>query len=184
MPELRLHFQESLISKENIEDMLTIMNKDVKDNSDKFTSRNKWFRSILRNYALVSKNSRERYESTKKLTIRDKTIKVEKLEPWEGTGADILVDSFDGYEIILPIGKLQMKWLSKGFVWENTIKKYLEEVENETDINYYSSLADLCRDLILTSLLRMQTRVDLEKLKDEEEDLNDPYDEDNEEDES
>ena len=165
---LRLHFPEEIINPENVEDILTLINEGVEPKTDKHKSIISWMRSVLRNYALAMKSHRERWISTKELTIDGKRKSYPELNLWEGENIDKLDDDKGGVLVKLPVGNLQYSWLKLGVIWENTIQ---QEV-NKTDI-LYNNVAELAYRIIFNALMVIQTRIDSEKLKLEEEEFED-----------
>lgn len=166
MPVLKLHFPEELVNKENMEDLLLEVNRDIQEEAKKFKSRASWMTMLLRNYALASVNSLRRWETTRYLPTKEgQPIYVPDLAFWVGD-VEGLDDGAKGTEVELHIGKLQYTYLGKACVWENT---YQREVLKS--VVEHRTVAALARSIILNALLFAQSKIDEERLKAEEEEI-------------
>jgi hypothetical protein len=170
IPTLILHFPEELVNKDNSEDLLTQINKDIKEESDKFKSINSWIRAILRNYSLVSKQSRDKWRASKTVAINGKTERDVSLTFWDGAIKDHLESTFSGTPFSIQIGSLQLDWLIDALVWENTLQKKFIDADK---VRITESVSNSCRETVLSALLSVQIIVDNEKLKREEDEIAD-----------
>lgn len=162
MPLLKLHFPEELVSSETFEDLLLHINKDPAAN---FKSRDEWMRTLLRNYTIASINGLRRWETTRYITTTTGRIHVPTLELWEGD-VEGLDDGEEGALVNIPIGKLQYEYLQTVTTWENSYQKEIVKSGIE-----HRSVAALARFILLNSLLQAQSKVDEERLKEEEREI-------------
>ena len=175
MPTIIMHFPSEFVSGENVEDLLIQINKGIEKEADKYKSINAWMRAILRNYSLVAKQSRDNWKITGNVAIGGKQEKFEKPKFWDGATMKSLEDKYDGIAVSIPIGELQAKWLIDALVWENTLQiKFAPEGRKP---RLEESVADLCRQQVLGVLMSAQVMVDMEKLKQEEDSLDEAIDE-------
>jgi len=165
MPVLKLHFPKELVDPENFEDLLLEVNKEIPEEGNKFKSREDWMRSLLRNYAVASINSYQRWVATKYLPTTTRPIQVPELDLWEGD-PEGLDDGNEGELVSLTIGELQYKYLKTATMWENTYQREIVKSVIE-----HKNVACLARFILLNSLLQVQAKVDEEKLKEEEQEI-------------
>lgn len=167
MPELTLHLPEHLTTLEFNEDALIYLNKDIKANADRFKSMHSWYRSILRSYSAVAKRERDRWLADRTVMTNNGPITIEKLLLWSGSNSDVLEDTNEGTEVIIPIGTIQTKMLHIALVWQNTTQTCLSVGE----IRIHTNIADVCRYVLLANLLQVQIQLDIENMKLEEDEL-------------
>jgi hypothetical protein len=174
MPVLKLHFPSEMVDHENFEDVLTFTNKNIQGDGDTFKSRTSWMRNVLRTYAILSNNNRRRWESNKTMVIEGKSKKMPDLKIWKGSTSGDLEDGFDGELIGLNIGDLQYKYLQRAVEWENTFQTEI----NRSD-RVFANVAELSQNIILNQLLTVWSQVDEEKMRLEEDNLDEVVEEDN-----
>jgi|GEM_PF-4965237 len=167
MPTLKLHFPEEFLTEENKEDLLVFVNKEIPEKDRQFKDFTAWMRGILRQYAAGSMQSFRHWKSTG--TIRIPPVQMltkPDLKLWKGDGIKERDDGMQGKPYPLVIGGLQLKYLTKAVVWENTYQ--LKVIESGLE---HKNVAALAHYLIMTAILQAQRAVDEEKLRLEEEEL-------------
>ena len=170
-----MHFPREFISGDNVEDLLIQINKGIEKEADKYKSINAWMRSILRNYSLMSKQSKDSWKATGSVVVSGKREEFKKPQFWDGAKMDSLEDKYEGDAIAIPIGELQSKWLLDALIWENTLQLKFTPANLKPRLE--ESVADLCRQQILGILMNAQVMVDMEKLKQEEDSMDEAIDE-------
>lgn len=175
MPEetiLTLHYPADMVSKENMQDVIAFVNKEAKDKGSKVRTFRDLLRRYIRTYSVNSNASQRGWEANKKVAIGGEAKTVEKLRFWKGVAADIAVmdDGLEGEEFKIQIGKLQKKTLIKNLKWENTLQ--LEVIKD--DMKVTPNIAVLVQEITLGRMIGVQAAIDLEELKLEAEDIEDP----------
>lgn len=159
---MKLHFPREYVDKESFEDFLIQVNKQSGGQGN-FRNLDDWMRSLLRNYALNSVSSLNRWETTKLIpTATGGAIRVPELTFWKGD-AEGLEDGAEGEPVNLMVGKLQYEYLKRAVAWENTYQKEIQKSEIE-----HRNVAALARFVILHAMLAVQVKVEEEKLIEEE----------------
>lgn len=162
MPVLKLHFPREYVDKESFEDILLQINKQMGDQG-KFKRRDDWMRSLLRNYAVNSISSLNRWETTKLIpTAAGGAISLPNLNLWKGD-VDGLEDGAEGESVNLLVGKLQYEYFKRVVAWENTYQREIQKSDIE-----HKNVAALARFVILHAMLAVQAKVDEERLLEEE----------------
>lgn len=156
-----------MVNFEAFEDILGVVNKNIRNEADQFKSRTAWMRGTLRKMAAAYNRSRRHWQSTQEVILGDGTRKKVAVLPFEAIeDLECDDDGFEGELIGLPIGELQFKYLVQATQWENALNKYLG---GETTL--FPSVAGLSRHLLLGQLLSVGAIIDEEKMKLEDADL-------------
>lgn len=155
------------MDRESFEDFLLQVNKQAGGQIN-FKNLNDWMKSLLRNYAINSITSLNRWETTKLIpTAAGGAISVPDLKFWKGD-ADGLEDGAEGEQVNLMVGKLQYEYLKRAVAWENTYQHEILKSEIE-----HKNVAALARFIILHAMLAVQAKIDEERLLEEEKALQD-----------
>ena len=167
MPTLKLHLPEELLTEENKEDLLTFINKNIPEQEKKFKDFSSYLRSIIRGFAVGSRQTFTQWKSTWRIILPDQTMTViPNLKLWQGDGVEGLDDGLKGKLYPLTIGGLQYKYLQNAVAWENTYQREVLKSGIE-----HKNVAVLTQTLVLQQLLMLQGRIEEEKLRLEEEEL-------------
>ena len=167
MPTLKLHLPEELLTKENKEDLLTFINKNIREEGKKFKDFSSFLRGIIRGFAVGSRQTFTQWKSTGRIILPDGKFLVNPdLKLWQGDGVEELDDGLLGKLYPLTIGGLQYKYLQKAVAWENTYQR--EVLKSGVE---HKNVAVLTQTLVLQQLLELQAQIDEEKLKLEEEEI-------------
>jgi len=166
MPELILHLPEELISEENQEDLLTFINKEIKEEGDKFKTFEDWIRRVLRSVAVNGRTATKRWKSTKTAIVGGQSKKYPDLVLKDKKEQDVLEDEEEGTLLTIKIGAIQYTWLIQALVWENSMQKQIFETKTS-----YANVAEFTRKVLIDNLLILQTQLDIEMLDLEEEEL-------------
>jgi len=162
MPTLILHLPGDLVEKENFEDILMQVNRDVGD-PQKFKSRADYLSAVLRTYAITSLTSLRDWESNRVVrSPQGKMIRVPELKFWEGN-PDGTNDGQEGAEVKVPVGKLQYDYLRRAVAWENTYQREIAKTEFE-----FKNVAELSRFVLISALLQAQAKLDEQRMIEEE----------------
>ena len=165
MPVLKLHFPDDLIDRESFDDLLTYANEGITEKGKQFKNRMQYLRQILRDYTTATDAGLRRWEVNKVLNIQGKSVSRPDLKLWSGPDTSKL-EGGEGVLLTLNIGKLQLKYLERALIWENTFQDRILS-SNIIHIN----VAELAHFVLTNAILDLQRRVLDEQLKLEEAEL-------------
>ncbi len=161
MPVLKLHFGPELLNEESFDDLLAVSNKPIQDRTKHFKDREQYLRQILRDYVVATTMGFRRWEISKVITIQGKAEK-RNLELWAGEDISVL-EAGEGTCLTLNIGDLQLKYLERALIWENTFQ---DQITNSHII--HDNVAELALFVLTNAILSLQRQVLEEQLRLEE----------------
>ncbi|MCW3989522.1 MAG: hypothetical protein NWE88_05545 [Candidatus Bathyarchaeota archaeon] len=165
MPVLKLHLESELIDRENFDDLLTFANEAIQDKTKQFKNRAQYLRQILRDYTTATNAGFRRWEVNGVINIRGRSEKHPDLKLWSGPNISEL-EGGEGVLFTLNIGKLQVKYLERALIWENTFQS---RILGSNII--HKNVAELAHFVLTNAILDLQRRVLDEQLRLEEEEL-------------